>query len=81
MINTSQEGPKELHLNGLQKIVEAGNLQRDMADQMIALQVIDVNIFDENAAKKNIKGRATLSDGVSKVQAMFSERTYNAMVS
>ena len=81
MINTSQEGPKELHLNGLQKIVEAGNLQRDMADQMIALQVIDINIFDENAAKKNIKGRATLSDGVSKVQAMFSERTYNAMVS
>ena len=43
----------------------------------LVLQVIDVTIFDADKAKKNIKGRVSLSDGVSKVICMLPEKTYN----
>ena len=44
------------------------------------LQVITVEIFDENAQKKNIKGRVYLSDGVSKLLVMISDKAYNAVI-
>ena len=43
----------------------------------MALQVVDVTIFTAESAKKNIKGRATLSDGVSKIICMITEKAYN----
>ena len=45
------------------------------------MQLVDVTIFSADKAKKNIKGRVTLSDGVSKVICMLPEKTYNLMVS
>ena len=33
-------------------------------------------MFDENAAKKNIRARLQLSDGVSRLTAMLSEKAY-----
>ena len=47
----------------------------------LVLQVVDVTIFDAEKAKKNIKGRVSLSDGVTKVICMLPEKTYNLMVS
>ena len=52
-----------------------------MAGVTIVVQVVDATIFGPEQAKKNIKGRVTLSDGVSKVLCMLPEKTYNAMVS
>ena len=43
--------------------------------------MVDVSIFGPDKAKKNIKGRVTLSDGVSKVFCMVPENTYNLLVS
>ena len=46
----------------------------------MVFQVIDVSLFDENTAKKNIKGRVQLSDGVSKIVTMVSDKAFHAMV-
>lgn len=51
-----------------------------MKNMVIVVQVVDVTIFDGEKARKNIKGRVTLSDGVSKVICMLPEKTYNAIV-
>ena len=40
-----------------------------------------MTIFSADKAKKNIKGRVTLSDGVSKVICMLPEKTFDTMVS
>ena len=60
---------------------ESQNLSKDMSGIVLALQVVDVNIFEAEKAKKNIKGRVTLSDGVSKVIAMLPDKTYSTIVS
>lgn len=52
-----------------------------MNDTTIVVQVVDVTIFGADKAKKNIKGRVTLSDGVSKVICMLPEKTYEQLVS
>ena len=44
----------------------------------MVFQVLSVNIF-EKKQKKNIKGRVNLSDGVSKIAAMISDKVYNAL--
>jgi len=51
-----------------------------MKNMVIVVQVVDVTIFDGEKARKNIKGRVTLSDGVSKVICMLPEKTYNAII-
>ena len=60
---------------------ESTSLKDDMEGSIVAVQVVDVTIFEADKAKKNIKGRVTLSDGVSKVICMLPEKTYNTMVS
>ena len=60
---------------------ESNSLKDDMNRSIVAVQVIDVTIFEAEKAKKNIKGRVTLSDGVSKVICMLPEKTFNLMVS
>ena len=39
-------------------------------------QVVSIEIFDENQQKKNIKGRFYISDGVSKIVVMLSDKSY-----
>ena len=73
--------PSQLSLNGLKKVCESKNLAEEMTGTTLALQVVDVTIFGADKAKKNIKGRVTLSDGVSKVICMLPEKTFNSMVS
>lgn len=51
-----------------------------MNDTTIVVQVVDVTIFGADKAKKNIKGRVTLSDGVSKVICMLPEKTYEQLI-
>ena len=52
-----------------------------MDGSIVAVQVVDVVIFQGEKAKKNIKGRVALSDGVSKVTCMLPDKTFNSMVS
>lgn len=59
---------------------ESTSLAKDYNGTTMAVQVVDVAIFDGEKAKKNIKGRVTLSDGVSKVICMLPDKTYNGMV-
>jgi len=67
--------------NGIKKIAETKNLQEEFANVQIAVQVVDMTIFGPDHAKKNIKGRVSLSDGVSKLICMLPDKVYNAMVS
>lgn len=60
---------------------ESASLADEMSGTMLAVQVVDVTIFEADKAKKNIKGRVTLSDGVSKVICMLPDKTFNSMVS
>jgi len=80
-MTTLQQMPASLSLNGLKQLCESSDLAEQMTGTMLAVQVADVTIFGADKAKKNIKGRVTLSDGVSKVICMLPEKTYNAMVS
>ena len=52
-----------------------------MDGEKIVVQIVDVCIFTGDKAKKNIKGRIVLSDGVSKITCMLPEKTFNTMVS
>lgn len=67
--------------NGIKKIAETKNLQQEFANVEMAVQVVDMTIFGPDHAKKNIKGRVSLSDGVSKMVCMVPDKVYNAMVS
>lgn len=58
---------------------ESASLADEMSGTMLAVQVVDVTIFEADKAKKNIKGRVTLSDGVSKVICMLPDKTFNSM--
>ena len=69
--------PTQLTLNGLKQVCECDKLADSLMGTNLVLQVIDVTIFDADKAKKNIKGRVSLSDGVSKVICMLPEKTYN----
>ena len=70
-----------LSKHAIKRIVEASNLAEDMAGEFVTVQVVDVSIFEGDKAKKNIKGRVTLSDGVSKVICMLPDKSFNGMVS
>ena len=73
--------PATLTQHGLKQICEANKLAEDLKDTSVVVQVVDVTIFSAEKAKKNIKGRVTLSDGVTKVICMLPEKTYEQMVS
>ena len=73
--------PSQLSLHGLKTLAESKNVAEDMQGTDIVVQVVDVAIFEGEKAKKNIKGRVTLSDGVSKVICMLPEKTHKLMVS
>ena len=82
MSNSKRQTPASLTQHGLKRVCEsAKTLSTDMAGVTLVVQVVDATIFGPEQAKKNIKGRVTLSDGVSRVLCMLPEKTYNAMVS
>ena len=84
MSNSKRQTPASLTQHGLKRVCEsakAKTLTVDMAGVNLVVQVVDATIFGPEQAKKNIKGRVTLSDGVSRVLCMLPEKTYNAMVS
>lgn len=52
-----------------------------MQGETVVLQISDLSIFEGEKVKKNIKGRAQLSDGVTKVICMLPEKIYKQVVS
>ena len=79
-MNSSSQPPKELTRNGIRQVCESSNVAADFKDVNMVFQVTSVELFDDSAAKKNIKGRVHLSDGVSKLLVMLSDKAYNALV-
>ncbi len=77
----SKKAPSSLTQSGIKKVVETKNLQQEFANVNIVVQIVDVTIFGADHAKKNIKGRVSLSDGVSKIICMIPDKVYTAMVS
>ena len=47
----------------------------------VTVQLVDVKLFDGENARKNIKAKICLSDGVSKVICMISDKAFNQFVS
>mmetsp|Transcript_26590 Transcript_26590/g.35567 ORF Transcript_26590/g.35567 Transcript_26590/m.35567 type:complete len:147 (+) Transcript_26590:99-539(+) len=78
---STQQIPSQLTAHGLKRICESTKLADDMKNTNVTLQVVEVNIFSAEKARKNIKGRVSLSDGVSRVICMLPEKTYDSMVS
>lgn len=52
-----------------------------MAGKTVVVQISDLSIFEGDKMKKNIKGRAQLSDGVTKIICMLPEKVYKQVVS
>ena len=73
--------PTQLTQHGVKSMCESKTLATDMEGTSVVVQVVDATIFEADKQKKNIKGRVTLSDGVSKVICMLPEKTFNAIVS
>lgn len=76
-----EDMPATLTMHAVKQICESENISRSMKGTTVTVQVVDVTIFGADKAKKNIKGRVILSDGVSKVVCMLPEKTYNSLVS
>ena len=45
--------------------------------ESVTIQVVDAKIFEGENARKNIKAKISLSDGVSKMICMISDKAYN----
>ena len=77
MANTAP--PTSLTLNGIKKLCESTNLAAEFQGVPITLQVVEVTIFGAENAKKNIKGKVCISDGVSKMICMIPDKVHAAM--
>lgn len=62
-------------------ICESKNLAKQLKNTSLVLQVIEVTFFSPENAKKNIKARVTLSDGVSQVICMIHDKIFEEFVS
>lgn len=83
-MQVSNQCPSELSLHAVKKICEANNKAKDKKDikeEIVALQVADLTIFEGEKVKKNIKGRAILSDGVTTVICMLPIKMHDQVVS
>ena len=82
-MKTSIEPPTELTRHGVKQICESKNVAKEFKGVNMAFQVVSVDLFDpkdEGSAKKNLKGRIRLSDGVSKIMVMLSGKAYDAII-
>ena len=73
----SETVPTKLTLNGIKMLCEN---DRDI-DGSVTLQVVEVRMFTAENARKNIKAKIVISDGVSRMICMISDKAYNALVS
>ena len=71
--------PTSLTLHGIKKLCESTNLAAEFQSVQITLQVVEVTIFTAENAKKNIKGKVCLSDGVSKMICMIPDKVHASM--
>ena len=46
----------------------------------MVFQVVELEIFDDNNRKNNVKGKGQLSDGTSKITAMITDNLYNKLI-
>jgi len=63
-----------LSQHGIKELCEAQNPGTELRDKYFVLQVIEVKIFTQMDNKKNIKSRITLSDGISSVVSMITDK-------
>eukprot|EP00347_Sterkiella_histriomuscorum_P012018 403370207 len=68
-----------LTANGIKTIAECQNHQQQLRDQLFVVQIIDVKIMSQEENKKNVKARITLSDGVSSIVSMFTDKIYKLL--
>lgn len=73
----SETVPTKLTLNGIKMLCEN---DKDI-DGSVTLQVVEVRMFTAENARKNIKAKIVISDGVSRMICMISDKAYNALVS
>ena len=73
----SETVPTKLTLNGIKMLCES---DKDI-DGSVTLQVVEVRMFTAENARKNIKAKIVISDGVSRMICMISDKAYNALVS
>ena len=73
----SETVPTKLTLNGIKMLCES---DKD-TDGSVTLQVVEVRMFTAENARKNIKAKIVISDGVSRMICMISDKAYNALVS
>ena len=73
--------PTSLTLHGIKKLCESRSLAAEFHNVSVVVQVVDVTIFGAENAKKNIKAKVNLSDGVSKMICMIPDRVHASMVS
>ena len=79
-MKSSTQPPTELTRNGIRRIIESSDVAADFKDVYMVFQVVSADIFEGTAAKGKLKGRVHLSDGVSKLLVMISDKAYNALV-
>ena len=75
----SNKTASTLTLHGIKQICESESISRSLKDHHFVLQVIDVSLLQE--VKRNLKARIQLSDGVSKMTCMVTEKAYDELVS
>ena len=81
MVEAISKTPTSLTKHGIRTIVESDNIATDLENVEIVLQVTDVTVFDEKSAKKNIRARVHVSDGVSKMICLITTKIFGQIVS
>jgi len=63
----------------VKKICQATNLAQELGDQEIVLQIVDSSVYSPEEAKKNIRAKLTLSDGVSKILCLCTGKAFDCL--
>ena len=72
----SSAKPTSLTRNGIKTICETENVAEDLSNKEMTFQVVSAEIFDGNQQRKNIKGRVNISDGISKMIVLLSDKAF-----
>ena len=75
-MQNSTKKPSTLAKNGIKYVCESDNISEDFKNTEMVFQVISVEIFGQDQQRKNIKGRIHISDGVSKMIVMLSDKAH-----
>ena len=77
----ARKAPTQLTLNGIKMLCEKDAAAAADLGSTVTLQLVDVKLFEAENARKNIKAKISLSDGVSKMICMISDKAFNQFVS